>query len=184
MKQPSSHLLFMGDIKGTKSALQTANYDELLTRIDTLYSEFASCFAKCAKRSKSLHGLTLSDSVIAWWTDPVEGKRFAGDFMWDLYDSLSSFDIQFRGFLDHGPVLESESVMSFVTNKVNRRFSQTLPVGVALWSVATAEASHFPNGLFVAANIVEDLNVGAEPELYGLPPFRYRRLRREISTPP
>jgi hypothetical protein len=57
-----------------------------------------------------------------------------------------------------GEFVQGTSVASHVLTLVHDRFVMTLPVSVAAWSVAMAEESHFPDGLFVSKPLAAQLS--------------------------
>jgi hypothetical protein len=170
----------MGDIKGTKSALETFDSGGrilLERRIEHLQDIFGQCFLRYVERSRSLSGLTFSDSVFAYWSDPLEGRRFAPVFMCDLWESLDKSLVHFRGFLDSGPAIKETSAIQHALHD-HPRFHCLLPTGIAMWSVAVAEASHFPDGLYVSCNLTErmpEYTYGSR--VLGVEPFRFVTLK-------
>jgi hypothetical protein len=156
----SDSLVFLGDIKGTTSSLETLRAGgglALEKRIAALQDAFAGAFLRYADRSQSLLGATFSDSVVAYWADPVEGLRVAGDLMLDVWGSLDHLAVRFRGFLGRGPAVAEVSALQHALHR-HPRFRPVLPCGVAIWSVAVAEAAHFPDGLFVAEDVAEEMS--------------------------
>ncbi len=177
----SEQLLFFGDIKGTKGALSTfaeAGNHALEHRIGNLHDSFGQAFLLFRDRSRSLVAMTFSDSVIAYWTDLDEGGRFAIDFIGSVWCRLDRSILRFRGFLEVGQVVPDTSVITHALGLTHGRFMTALPVGVAAWSVAVAEASHFPDGIFVSARLAEGL-IPAQyaPEVYSAERFKYRQLQ-------
>lgn len=173
-------LVFLGDIRGTKDALTAFGHEGrgiLERRIENLQDSFGDCFRRYEQRSRSLVGLTLSDSVIACWHDSIEGKRFAVDFMRALWEGLDKSLVQFRGFLDAGDFVVEGSLIAHTLAMTQPRFMRFLPVGLAAWSVALAEASHFPDGLFVSRSLTSQLDVEFEQEVLAAGPFEYLQLR-------
>jgi hypothetical protein len=177
-------VVLLGDIKGTKAALDSGEGNGLtLTerRIAHLHDSFGTCFMRFAPRSRSLCGMTFSDSVIAHWSDPVEGRRFCVDFMTTLWSLLDRSLVVFRGFLDTGDAVGQTSPLTYVLNQTNDRFLRTLPVSVALWSVTVAEASHFPDGLYISALLASEFDQGLfETGFFEAPPFRYMKMRPDV----
>jgi len=176
----SEQLLFYGDIKGTKDALSTlaeGGIQTLQRRIQNLHDSFGEAFFKVRDRSRSLTALTFSDSVIAYWTDVNEGRRFAIDFMLHLWSRLDRSLLQFRGFLDVGEVVPETSAITHALALRHGRFMKAIPVSVAAWSVAMAEASHFPDGLFVSVRLTQGLpDVQFTSEVYSAGRFEYRQM--------
>lgn len=156
----SQMLVFLGDLKGTKSALESfgeTGRNLLERRIANLHDSFATAFCRLAQRSRSLHAVTFSDSVVAYWPDISEGKRHAIEFMTLLWSGLDREIIRFRGFLDVGPAIDEFSVLPQALAVHRDRFLTSLPTGIAIWSVAVAEAAHFPDGLFVGRRLAEHM---------------------------
>jgi len=123
-------------------------------------------------------GVTLSDSVLAYWTDAVEGKRFALDFMLTLWRRLHPTQLRFRGFLDIGECVDETSVISHVLSATDPSFLKLLPSGLAAWSVTVAEASHFPDGLFVSERLSTEMRGDLfEAGTFHAGPFQYRKVR-------
>lgn len=173
-------LVFFGDVKGTKSALEgfeQSGAKVLSKRIEHLQSSFSTCFAKYSDQSRSLSAVTFSDSVLAHWSDVVEGCRFATFFVRDLWELLDKNIVHFRGFLDYGPEIDETSVLGYVFDSVHERFVRILPTGIAMWSVTVAEASHFPDGIFVSTRLIDRLPYQQYSEnVFQAGPFTYNQM--------
>lgn len=176
----AEHLLFLGDIKGTKSALATleeGGREALMRRIENLQESFAGAFAQISSRSRSLCALTFSDSVIAHWSDIQEGRRFAIEFMAAVWKRLDRNVLRFRGFMEAGDFIVETSPLAYALGSSSSRFARVIPASVAVWSLAMAEASHFPDGLFVSMRLLPQFrDVSMDGAQYQAGPFEYRRL--------
>ena len=163
-----------------KSALERYHHggrQELIERIESLQSAFAATFMIFCDRSRSLKAVTFSDSIIAFWEDPIEGKRYAYEFMAHLSGELASSNTLFRGFLDLGVVVPETSALGHILDISHERFVRVMPAGIALWSVAVAEASHFPNGFFVGETIASWFEYAFYTEnVFDAGPFKYKKI--------
>jgi len=156
----SDYLVFLADIKGTKAALEqfdNGGCQVLERRIEHLQDTFGRCFIALQERSRNMNGVTFSDSVIAYWTDVVEGKRFGPELMNILWHSIDHKLVSIRGFLDSGKCVRETSILSHILTFTPSRFLKVLPTGLAVWSVAIAESSHFPDGMFVEQKLASGL---------------------------
>lgn len=124
-----------------------------------------------------MRGVIFSDSVLCVWDDPVEGMRFALDFMIELSRRVDRSIISFRGFLDQGVVPSEYSILAYAYSSSHQRLVRVVPPSVALWSVSLAEASHFPAGQYVAESLVPSFNPSIlKEEPYIADQFKYRML--------
>jgi hypothetical protein len=173
-------LLFLGDIKGTKAALESfhdGGRDLLERRIEHLHDVFSRCFIQFRDRSRSLRAITFSDSVIGIWTDATEGIRFVPEFAVKMWGSLDKSLISFRGFFDRGLAVPETSVLATSLSSTHGRFLNLLPTGIAAWSVALAESAHFPNGIYVGSQVALALKADVcGSEAFTAGPFEYRRI--------
>lgn len=178
----AEHLIFLGDIKGTKSALENDTGRAILVRrLEKLHDNFAATFSEFSSRSRSLTAVTISDSVFACWSDVREGLRFAVPFMKSLWRRLDQEGgVRFRGFLDIGEFIPETSILGFGLELVSDRFVRVLPPSVALWSVAVAEAAHLPDGMFISQRLIARLpDVRLFSTAYHVTPFEYRKMAIE-----
>lgn len=177
----SESVVFLGDIKGTKAALETykAGGKELLEqRIEHLHDVFGRSFMRFRDKSRSMRGITFSDSVIAYWTDVAEALRFAIPFTSLFWRTLDHDIVRLRGFLDYGPHIEETSTIASALGADGGRFIRVIPTGIAVWSVAVAESSHFPDGLYASDSLAASLPAeSCEAERFAAGPFIYRPLR-------
>lgn len=174
------HLLFLGDIKGTKGSLEildSAGRETLTRRIEHFQTAFCRSFLEYSDRSRSLHAATFSDSVIAYWLDLVEGQRLAAGFVTSLWNAVDSSLVRFRGFLDAGQFVSETSALSQAVSTACNRFVRVLPTSVAVWSVTVAESSHFPDGVYVRREIAASLHAAKyRQEVFRAGPFEYLKM--------
>jgi hypothetical protein len=59
----------------------------------------------------------------------------------------------------------------------DQRFMKVLPTGIAIWSVAVAEASHFPDGMYIGCSIADALGPAAHgTQVFHAGTFEYFKL--------
>jgi hypothetical protein len=177
-----SHVVLLADLKGTKNLLERRLEDGDLA-IETIISSFRSCFSRTTQayfqRSRSFTAYVFSDSLLAEWDDPIEGRRVAPRFAKDLLFETTKCNLPVRIFIEEGALVESPDDLGKAMAITSGRYYQLMPVSVAVMSVFLAEANHFPNGLFFGVTFSK--NIGSEFVLHdnvlSAGPFNFSQLK-------
>jgi hypothetical protein len=176
----TGNILLLGDLKGTKAHLEKylANRDESLTcQIAALRNLFGQVVLRHLELSRSFHATVFSDSVLVEWSDVREGSRFCVPFAVELFKTVSCHSLPFRLFVDKGIAIPMTDDIAKALATTTERFSRIMPVSTATWSVFLAEASHFPEGVFLGISLLSSLHdVHTEKKEFEAGPFSFFKL--------
>lgn len=184
------HVVLLGDMKGTKAHLQdylSGRSQEIETRISELRRAFSQTVLSHMDASRSMRASVFSDSVLVQWHDPIEGARVVLPMALDLYRRVESVGIPFRLFADSGYAVPSTDTMGEAMVTGTGRYQVVMPVSLAVWAVFLAEASHFPNGIFLGADLINSMRSRppvSDGDVIRAGPFEFRQCKSGDSQQP
>jgi len=166
-------IILFGDLKGTKYFLENNMRSELEARLLIIHEALFECVEEYSNRSANFEAFTFSDSILVRWKDSLEGVRKCIPFSKKLWNKIS--DLPYRLFIETGDSI-NETTPIFQQIIRNERYITITPVSYAFWSVCIAEASHFPEGVFLGKKLWTITEEKLSNDVFTAEHFIYRKI--------
>jgi|GEM_PF-6674248 len=171
----TNEIILFGDAMGTKHHLKNLLFNQLAVNMHEIHNSFSRTFMDYYLHSRNLHCYTISDSVIAKWTNELEGIRYCLPFAIDFYKNIKH---PYRVFIDSGKSIKNKTGYGKLANHISERYQNLLPISFGLWSVSVAESAHFPTGIYVGQDICKKLSSKFKFDgVYEVQDFTYKMLK-------